>query len=94
MPREIRLAVLAEARRVLGDDGRAIVLELDNPKSLWVRIFVGVWFFYWLPFNFETPTRRDMLKHGLAEELREAGFNRITKDSIYRGVFQVVQGVK
>jgi demethylmenaquinone methyltransferase/2-methoxy-6-polyprenyl-1,4-benzoquinol methylase len=94
MPREIRRKALAEAGRILKEGGQVIVLELDKPKSFWVRLFIGLWFFYWLPFNFENPTRRDMLKHGVVEEVREAGFAEITKDSKYRGVLQVVQGVK
>lgn len=94
MPREIRLRVLAEGRRILKDDGRVIILELDDPRSLWIRLFIGLWFFYWLPFNFETPTRRDMLKHGVAEEVGETGFKNVTKESKYRGILQVVQGVK
>ena len=38
------LTVLAEARRILTDDGSIIILELDRPKSLWVRLFIGLWF--------------------------------------------------
>ncbi len=94
MPREIRLKVLSEGRRILKDDGQVIILELDDPKNLWIRFFIGLWFFYWLPFNFETPTRRDMLKHGVTKEVREAGFKNVTKESKYRGILQVVQGVK
>ncbi|UCG15748.1 MAG: class I SAM-dependent methyltransferase [Phycisphaerales bacterium] len=94
MPREARLRVLAEARRILKNGGKVVVLELDRPGSFWVRLFIGLWFFYWLPLNFENPTRRDMLRHGVVEEVREAGFSEVTKDSNYRGVLQVVQGVK
>ena len=92
--RRARIRVLAEGRRILKDDGQVIVLELDRPRGLWVRLFIGLWFFYWLPLNFENPTRRDMLKHGVAEEVREAGFRNVTKESKCRGVLQVVQGVK
>jgi demethylmenaquinone methyltransferase/2-methoxy-6-polyprenyl-1,4-benzoquinol methylase len=94
MPREIRLKVLAEGRRILKDDGTVIILELDDPRSLWIRLFIGLWFFYWLPFNFETPTRRDMLERGVAEEVGEAGFKNVTKESKFRGILQVVQAVK
>jgi demethylmenaquinone methyltransferase/2-methoxy-6-polyprenyl-1,4-benzoquinol methylase len=94
MMRDARLTVLAEARRILKDGGRLIILELDRPGSLWVRLFIGFWFFYWLPFNFETPTRRDMLKHGVVEEVREAGFREVSKKSKCHGVLQVVQGVR
>lgn len=94
MPRAIRQTVLAEARRTLRENGTVIVLELDNPGNVLVRLLMGFWFLYWLPFNFETPTRRDMLERGLITELEDAGFEQITKTLKYRGVFQIVQGVK
>ncbi|MEW5939370.1 MAG: methyltransferase domain-containing protein [Chloroflexota bacterium] len=93
MPGEVRRGVLSETRRALRQNGEVIILELDNPGNIFVRLFVGFWFFYWLPFNFETPTRRDMLERGLVRELEAAGFRNVTKRSKYRGVFQVVQGV-
>ena len=92
MQRTDRLKVLVEARRILKDRGKLVILEVDNPESLVVRFFVGLWLFYWLPFNFETPTRRDMLKHGLANEAIGAGFRNVRKTSKYRGVFQIVEG--
>ncbi len=94
MPREIRLKVLSEARRILRNNGTVIVLELDDPESLMVRFFIGFWFFYWLPFNFETPTRRDLLKNGLTNEVKEAGFKNIMRTSKYHGTLQTVLGVK
>jgi len=94
MSRDIRLKVLMEARRVLRENGKVVILDLDKPEDVLVRLFIGFWFFYWLPFNFETPTRRDMLKHGLTKEVEEAGFKCVTKLSRHRGVFQIVQGIK
>lgn len=94
MPRERRLAVLREARRVLREGGALAVLELDRPRGLPLRLFVDLWWFYWLPFNIETPTRRDMLKHGVSEEVEEAGFTEVSKTSMYAGAFQVVRGRK
>lgn len=94
MRRADRLKVLHEARRILRADGKVVILELDNPESFIVRFFAGLWFFYWLPFNFETPTRRDMLKYGLANEVGETGFKNVGKISKYRGVFQIVEGDK
>lgn len=94
MPREERLGTLREAKRVLKEGGSVVVLEVDHPEGFLRRLFVGFWLFYWLPLNFETPTRRDMLRRGLTNELREAGFKNIVKISKYHGVFQVVQGEK
>lgn len=94
MPRGTRLSVLNEARRILKIGGKVIVLELNNPQNFFVRLFIGLWWFYWLPFNFETPTRREMLKYGLKNEVEEAGFKNIRKISKYRGVFQIVEGEK
>jgi demethylmenaquinone methyltransferase/2-methoxy-6-polyprenyl-1,4-benzoquinol methylase len=94
MSRESRLQVLAESRRILKENGKVIVLEMDDPQNFLDRFFIAFWFFYWFPFNFETPTRRDMLRHGLTEEVKEAGFTHVTKTSQYRGIFQVVEGIK
>ena len=94
MTREMRLKVLTEARRILKERGEVIVLKVDSPESFFLRLFIGFWFFYWLPFNFETPTRRDMLKHGLTNEVREAGFRNVKKVSKFRGVIQIVEGEK
>ena len=94
MEKEERLDTLREAKRILKEKGKVIALEVDDPKNFFVRLFIGFWFFYWLPFNFETPTRRDMLKYGLENEVREAGFENIRKISTHQGVLQVVEGEK
>lgn len=89
-----RLRVLSEAKRVLRADGELVVLEVDKPESLVIQLLAGIYFLYWLPFNFETPTRRDMFRHGVKTEVVDAGFRDVRKTSKYSGVFQVVQGVK
>jgi ubiquinone/menaquinone biosynthesis C-methylase UbiE len=94
MVRELRLKALGEARRVLKRGGQVIVLDLDNPPNAWLRVLVGLWFFYWLPGNFETSTRRDMFRHGLSNEVKESGFANVRKYSACRGVFQTVTGTK
>ena len=91
MPRNVRLHVLREARRLLRPGGGLVVLELDEPSGRAWRWFVALWLFYWLPFNFETPTRRDMLRHGLVHEVEEAGFREVRKTSVSRGALQLVQ---
>jgi ubiquinone/menaquinone biosynthesis C-methylase UbiE len=88
------LAVLDEARRVLKPSGQLIIIELDQPDSALVRFFAGLWYGYWLPFNFETPTRRDMLKQGVLNEVAESGFINLRRRRYYRGIFQVVTGYK
>jgi demethylmenaquinone methyltransferase/2-methoxy-6-polyprenyl-1,4-benzoquinol methylase len=92
MPRETRVAVLREAERVLKRNGRVAVLELDDPPSRIRRILLGAWLLYWLPYpiNFENPTRRDMVRHGLQCELAAAGFEKIRKVSRYHGTMQVL----
>lgn len=94
MKRETRLSVLRETGRILKENGSVIVLELDEPESRMLRILFGFWFFYWLPFNFETPTRKDMLNHGLTNEISEAGFRKVIKTPKFKGILQTVQGTK
>ena len=94
MEREERLDALKEAKRILRDGGKVFILEVDNPKNPFVRLLTGFWFFYWLPFNFETPTRREMLKHGLENEMKVVGFKNIKRVSSHRNIFQVVEGQK
>jgi demethylmenaquinone methyltransferase/2-methoxy-6-polyprenyl-1,4-benzoquinol methylase len=92
MPRMDRYAVLAEAKRILKGGGILVILELDRPDIFLLRMLAGLWFFYWLPFNFETPTRRDMLKHGLKKEVLDSGFIDVKKISKFKGMLQVVVG--
>ncbi|MHC4115923.1 MAG: class I SAM-dependent methyltransferase [Planctomycetota bacterium] len=94
MYRADRLKTLREARRVLKPAGQVIVLEIDEPPELWVRLAFGFIGLYWLPGNFETPTRREMFKCGLDNEVRESGFVDVKKYSMRRGVLQTVTGIK
>lgn len=48
----------------------------------------------WNPFNFETATRRDMIRSGIVNEVEEAGYKNIGKHSVYKGIFQTVTGEK
>lgn len=94
LKREVRLTVIRESFRLLKMDGKLVIFELDKPTNLFLRTFIFIWFLYWLPFNFETPTRRDMLKHGITTEVKLGGFINIEKFSSYNGLFQTVTGVK
>lgn len=94
MNRDVRIRVLKEAKRTLKNGANITVLEMDTPPRFSTKILIGFIWFYWLPFNFETLTRRDILKHGLKEEVIEAGFKNVSKINFFDGVFQVVQGKK
>jgi len=52
---------------------------LDQPTGLLRRAFTGFWFSYWLPLSFETPARRDMLRHGVVNELDRSGFRSLKR---------------
>jgi ubiquinone/menaquinone biosynthesis C-methylase UbiE len=90
----VRGAALREALRFCGSEGRVVVLELDRPESLWLRLLVGAWFFFWVPgfINFETPTRRDLQRRGVVNEVREAGFAHVRRLSKFAGTMQAVEG--
>jgi len=94
MSRELRYKTLQEAKRILKPDGEIIVMEMDLPPSFFIKVFLALWTFYWLPGNFERPTLLDMLKHGLVIEVKENGFRDVRKYSAYRNVFQTVIGRK
>jgi ubiquinone/menaquinone biosynthesis C-methylase UbiE len=93
MPHPLRLAVLREARRVAGPEGRVVVLELDRPPRRALRLLMGLWFLYWVPhpINFESRPRRDLERRGLTQEIAEAGFARVHKRSKFAGTMQVVE---
>lgn len=94
MKRDSRLKVLHEAKRIIKKNGSLIILELNKPIGFLSRLFYGFWFFYWFPFNPETPTRKEMLKYGIENEIREVGFREINKTLKFQGVLQTVQGTK
>jgi demethylmenaquinone methyltransferase/2-methoxy-6-polyprenyl-1,4-benzoquinol methylase len=94
MKRDERLDVLKEAKRVLKDCGKLIIFEIDEPESNLRKLFIYFWFFYWLPLNPETPTRKDLQKHKLTNEIKEAGFNIISKTNYYKETFQTVVAQK
>ncbi len=80
MPRELRLDVLREARRVCKATGRVVAVEHAPPPGSWTsRLLRALWWFYWLPGNPELSTTKDLQERGLANEMREAGLEVICR---------------
>ena len=94
MKRDERLSVLKEAKRVLKDSGKLTIFEIDKPGSNLRKLFNFFWFFYWLPLNPETPTRKDLQRHKLTNEIKEAGLEVISKTNYNKGTFQTVLAKK
>ncbi len=80
--------VLMEAKRVLKDDGKIVVVDIHKPNNFLLKALllsaVTVIEKYAKPF----------LKQDMAEELKAAGFICVKKITHYKGMVQVVEGVK
>jgi SAM-dependent methyltransferase len=74
MPRDLRRAVLAEARRLCRPDGRFLAVEPGHTRTRWSAFGRAAVLFWWVPGNPETAATYDLIEHGLDTELREAGF--------------------
>ena len=74
MPRDLRHAVLVEARRLCRDDGRFLAVEPCRTQTTWSAFLRSVFLFLWIPGNPEGTTTYDLIEHGLETELRAAHF--------------------
>jgi ubiquinone/menaquinone biosynthesis C-methylase UbiE len=83
MRRAARLNTLREMRRVLKADGRLLIVDMAVPRKPFQR-----WIFRVLMLM-EEETAWDMLRRGLANEVREAGFADIRQGSLDRKWFPV-----
>lgn len=90
MPRQVRRNVLSEAYRVIKSEGRIVILEQNKPKRKWKSLLLD---FFEL-FNPEFPTYKDMLRCGLTNEIKQAGFRIIKTDTVYWELFQIVLAKK
>ena len=79
MPRQARLAVLREARRLCRPGGRVLAVEHGRPRRFGHRLLQGLWWFYWLPGNPEVATARDLCASGLDHEMRQAGLEVVAR---------------
>jgi ubiquinone/menaquinone biosynthesis C-methylase UbiE len=87
-----RLKVLLEAKRLLNENGKLIVMEEEEPKNLKTHFLLGLQFGNWWPssIKFEYHTRRDMIKQGIVNEIKEVGFKHIKKNSKFNGLMQII----
>jgi ubiquinone/menaquinone biosynthesis C-methylase UbiE len=79
MPRDVRLAVLREARRLCKPDGLVIAIEHGRPKGVPSRLLRGFWWFAWVPGNPEVVTTRDLQSRGLTNEMGEVGLHFVER---------------
>jgi len=55
------------------------VVEPCRTKTRWSAFLRSVVLFLWVPGNPEARTTHDLIEHGLATELREAGFELVRR---------------
>lgn len=90
MPREVRRNVLSEAYRITRPQGKIVILEQNKPKRKWKSLL----FDFFELFNPEFPTYKDMLRCGLTNEIKQAGFRIIKTDTFFWEFFQIVLAEK
>ena len=83
MPRSTRLAVLREACRLCGTEGRVLAIEHGRPVTRVSRFLRALWWFFWIPGNPEVPTSRDLQKHGLDNEMTECGMTVLERNTTH-----------
>lgn len=79
MGRHARLAVLREGARLCAPTGRLLAIDHARPSTRLSRLSRALWCFFWLPFNPEVSTSRDLQERGLDNEMRECGLDRLER---------------
>ncbi len=90
MPRARRVAVLEEARRICRPNGLVVAIEHAAPERRLSRLAQVLIWFLWVPWNPEARTSRDLVTHGLAREMEQAGL-RVVERHLTRPAW--IQGV-
>jgi len=86
MPQEVRQNVLSEAYRVIRPGGRIVIIEHNKPNRKWKANL----FDFMERFNPEYPTYKNMLKCGLTNEIKRAGFRIVRTNTTSWEFFQIV----
>ncbi len=85
MPQEVRQNVLSEAYRVIRLGGKIVLVEHNKPDRRWKALL----FDFMERFNPEYTTYKDLLKCGLANEIKRAGFRIIRTGVTSWDFFQI-----
>jgi ubiquinone/menaquinone biosynthesis C-methylase UbiE len=90
MPQEVRKNVLSEAYRTIRPGGRMVNVEQNKPDRKWKALL----FDYLESLNPEYTTYKNMLKCGLTNEIKQAGFRIIKTNTTLWEFMQIVLAEK
>ena len=90
MPQEVRKNVLSEAYRIIRPGGRMVNVEQNKPERKWKAKL----FDFLESLGPEYITYKNMLKCGLTEEIKRAGFRVVKTDTTLWEFMQIVLAEK
>ncbi|MBI2142408.1 methyltransferase domain-containing protein [Candidatus Woesearchaeota archaeon] len=88
VPQQKTMHVLTEAKRVLKNGGKIIAIDMHKPNNFLLKAILMS------AITVIEKHSKPFLKQDMAEELKAAGFASVKKATHYKGMLQVVEGVK